>query len=274
MDSPLVSVIIPAYNAEKYLRRCLDSIFAQTFSDFEIIIINDGSNDHTLDIILSYSELYPGKMRVINKLNGGQGAARNEGMKLARGKYIAFVDADDYVADSFLAELYTKAEEESADIVICNYALVRQSKIVKSVKPKIPKDSKDMLVDPDVVPWKQLWKTKMLTESGVKFAEKVFYEDTAFYLMIAPSIKKIAAVNKELYYYVDNGASTVHGKQDKKVGHIFEVMNQVYDYYEKNGLFKTYQDELEYAYVKILLCSQLRLNLYLPQCFLYYKVST
>lgn len=257
MQKPLVSIIVPAYNAEKYLEACLDSILAQTYKNYEVIAINDGSVDSTHNIMKAYRDKFTQKLIIIDKENGGQGAGRNEGIELAKGKYIAFVDSDDLLNDTYLEKLILKAENDSADIVICNYALVRNHEIVKVVYPKIPKDSKDMLIEPDVVPWKQLWKRDVIVKSGVRFAEGVFYEDIAFYLSIAPYIKTISSVPEILYYYIDHGSSTVHGKQDGKVGHIFKIMNQVYNHYVVKNFYDQYKDELEYVYVKILLCSSI-----------------
>lgn len=257
MSDPMVSIIIPAYNAEKYLEKCLNSILNQTYINYEIIAINDGSTDNTLTILKYYSEKSKQNMIIIDKENEGQGAGRNQGIEIARGKYIAFVDSDDYISPTYIENLVLKAEHDNADIVVCNYAIVRNDNIVKEVHPKIPKDSHDMLLDPDVVPWKQLWRKDVIEKSGIRFAERVFYEDLAFYLSIAPYIKRISTVDQVLYYYVDYGASTVHGKQDAKVGHIFTVMNLVYDHYVNSGLYEDYKDELEYVYVKILLCSSL-----------------
>ena len=114
-----ISVIIPVYNAEKYLGQCLDSLIGQTFSDFEIICVNDGSNDSSLDILNNYADKCD-KIKIINIENSGPGPARNKGLDIASGDYITFVDADDWVDKKFLEILYASAIKTNADITECS----------------------------------------------------------------------------------------------------------------------------------------------------------
>jgi glycosyltransferase involved in cell wall biosynthesis len=128
---PLLSIIVPIYKAEKYLNDCLDSILAQTFSDFELILINDGSPDKSGDICNVYA-LKDHRVKVIHKPNGGASSARNAGLDIARGKYIGWVDADDCVAPDMYFTLYNLIENYNADIAECQYFEIRGGKITKS----------------------------------------------------------------------------------------------------------------------------------------------
>ncbi len=115
-----ISVVVPVYNADKYLKDCIDSLLAQTINDFEIILVNDGSTDNSKDICHSFANKYS-NIYVIDKVNGGAASARNIGIKKVKGDYIAFVDADDTVLPTFLEDLYNAAVESNADIAMCDY---------------------------------------------------------------------------------------------------------------------------------------------------------
>ncbi|BCI59804.1 glycosyltransferase family 2 protein [Solibaculum mannosilyticum] len=115
-----VSIIVPVYNVEKYLPKCLDSLVSQTIDDFEILVVNDGSPDRSQDIIDEYSRRYPEKVVSLVKENGGQGSARNMALEIAKGEYIGFVDSDDWVDVTMYEKMYSVAREKNADIVVCD----------------------------------------------------------------------------------------------------------------------------------------------------------
>ena len=120
INNPKVSVIVPVYNVEKYLKRCLDSLINQTLKDIEIIVVNDGSTDNSLDILNKYAE-NDSRIKVIDKENSGVSDCRNIAMKQMKGKYIMFVDSDDWIDNNALEIMYTKIEEEKSDVVMCTY---------------------------------------------------------------------------------------------------------------------------------------------------------
>ena len=119
-NTPRISVIIPVYNVEKYLGKCLSSLVEQTFRDFEIIAVNDGSTDHSLEILRRFEENYD-FITVIDQENKGISLSRNRGMDIARGEYLCFVDSDDFVAPCYLQRLYELCQENKADIACCSY---------------------------------------------------------------------------------------------------------------------------------------------------------
>ena len=123
-----ISIIVPVYNAEKYLVKCLDSLVNQTKKNIEIILVNDGSKDKSIDILNEYKEKYPDMITIISQENQGQSAARNSGIENATGKYIAFVDSDDYVSKNMFEKLYEKAIEKDYDIVASNVNCVYPDK--------------------------------------------------------------------------------------------------------------------------------------------------
>ena len=119
-----VSIIVPIYNVEKYLSKCLDSLVNQTLADIEIIIVNDGSPDNSYKIVKDYLKKYPDKIKYYEKSNGGQGSARNLGLTKATGEYVGYVDSDDYVNLTMYEKMYQKAKKTDADIVMCAHTIV------------------------------------------------------------------------------------------------------------------------------------------------------
>ena len=117
MSDIKVSVIVPVYNVEKYLRQCLDSIINQTLKEIEILCINDGSTDSSPEILKEYEEK-DSRIKIINKKNAGLSAARNQGLELAKGEYVSFIDSDDWINETFCEALYTAAKKYDSDIAI------------------------------------------------------------------------------------------------------------------------------------------------------------
>ena len=257
-----VSVIVPVYNTEKYLEKCLDALVHQTLDDIEIVIVNDGSTDTSVKIIERFKRDYPEKIKFISKENGGQATARNVGIKAASGKYIGFADSDDCVDRSMFEKMYELAEKKSCDMVECNFHFVQETKnglheLKARGNVRNYKNRKDMFIDPQVSPWNKLYRRDVLLESGILFPEGLIYEDTAFYIKTISFIERSAYLDEKLVYYYLRGNSTMNANKSRKVADIFSVLQDILDFYNNKGLFQQYYDELEYFYVKILLCSSL-----------------
>lgn len=254
-----VSVIVPVYNTEQYIEKCLESLVNQTLDDIEIVLINDGSTDESLSIMTKYKEKYADKILLISQENAGQGVARNLGISKCSGEYIGFVDSDDYVNLSMYETMWEKANEENLDLVECRYQYIdeknKELKQYGDVRPY--RDCNDMFIDPLVSPWNKLVKADILKRINSVFAEGVIYEDTAFFLKIIPHIKKSGFVDQALVYHINRGTSTMNANKNKRVGDIFKVLKGIIDYYDKNNYRETYKNELEYFCVKILLCSSM-----------------
>lgn len=257
-----VSVIVPVYNTEKYLRRCLDSLVNQTLKELEIILVNDGSTDSSCQIMNEYESKYPGRMKVYTKENGGQATARNAGIQRSIGNYIGFVDSDDYVDENMFEVMYQAAKRDDSDLVECHYHyLCEEGKKTKEYKTRGDirqyKDQKDMFINPQVSPWNKLYRREILMHQGVDFPEGLIYEDTAFYIKTIPFIQKETFVTEHFVHYFLRGNSTMNANKSKKVGHIIPVLENILNFYKINNFYTTYQEELEYFCVKILLCSSL-----------------
>lgn len=238
-NMPIISVIIAIYNAEEYLNRCFDSILSQTFSDFEVILIDDGSLDKSLEICQSYaSKDY--RLRVIHKENGGVSSARELGVSLAQGEYCIHVDADDFVENSFLEILYQKAKEKNYDLVICDYFFeVKTNKIIRR-NMSVP-DSSDF-TSSDYMQlifngkrtgtlWNKLIRLSLYKKFNVHFPLDIIYcEDVCVLSHILSNDIKLASVDKALYYHCFNKESITR----KLTKEIFGIRQKYINYITSN----------------------------------------
>ena len=243
-----VSVIVPAYNVQKYIRKCLDSLVNQTLKNYEVIIVNDGSTDTTQAIINEYVSKYP-CLKTYEKENGGMSSARNYALKYATGEYIAFVDSDDYVELNFLEEMYNKAKKDDSDVVICDYyALNEEVKRYTTCHMNYSNSKKiEYLLSPPMV-WSKLIKKDIMDK--VRFTEGIFYEDLDICMRLYPYVKRVSFVDKPLYnYYLQHSGSVMTQKAfNNHLLDIFSVLDNC-----KNLLIKKNYSEIEYIYIVHLL---------------------
>lgn len=222
MTSPKVSVVVPVYNVERFLRECLDSVLAQTFTDYEVICVNDGSTDSSPEILEEYVEK-DSRIRVINQENGGLSAARNTGMDNACGEYIAFLDSDDYLDPEMLEKTVAKADAVEADIVIFDYWLYfdstgemgtyRDQGIYSRLNGKVftLEDQPEMAQFIGV--WDRLFRRSFLEEHGSRYPEGRIYEDVTFCVETELVAKRIALLSDHLYYYRRDVAGSITGNE-------------------------------------------------------------
>lgn len=249
-----VSVIVPVYNVEPYLDKCLNTLVNQTLKKIEIIIVNDGSKDNSEKIIEKYLKKYPEKIKYIKKANGGLSSARNEGLKYASGEYIGFVDSDDYVSLNTFNLMYKKAKEKNFDLVVCNLNYVYETK-TKMVSAGLDKDLENedevkkniVFLYPAV--WNKLYKKEIL--DSLKFKEGIWYEDVEFNFRVYPRVKSIGYVDKTLIQYVQR-ESSISKTIDKRLFNYIDNFNGLIRYYQDNNLYNKYYFELEYSYVRYL----------------------
>lgn len=249
-----VSVIVPVYNVEMYLRTCLDSLVNQTLDEIEIIIVNDGSTDQSQIILEEYKKRYPQKIQLLNKENGGQGSARNAGLDVAIGEYIGFVDSDDYVDLRMFEKMYNAATQKNADLVTCNYYYIddRGERKIELYKPQ---KKTDLFFNPWAAPWNKLYRREVLLNNNVKYPELRAYEDTAFYANMIPFVENIVNLDDPLIFQFYRNTSTMNSKQDQRVLLIFDVIDYILEFYKKHNMYDKYLEYLEYFCSKILLSS-------------------
>ena len=255
---PKVSVIIPVYNVEEYIVKCLCSTVNQSLQDIELIFVNDGSTDSSEKYITEYQEIYPKKtIKYFKKENGGLSDARNYGIQQATGEYIAFLDSDDYVEFEAYEYLYEKAKEGDYDMVECNFFWkYPDNRLKKDIGP-IYTTKKEALEKARVVAWNKLYKREIITNSDVLFTKGIQYEDVEFFYKILPKLNKIGFVEKPLVYYMQR-ENSISNTQNEKTRDIFTALGNVIQYYKEKGIYEEYKEELEYTYTRYLLCSSLK----------------
>ena len=248
-----ISVIIPVYNVEKYLSKCLSSIINQTFKDIEIICINDGSTDSSLNILKSYAEK-DNRIIIINKTNHVQGYSRNLGIKIAQSDYIIFVDSDDFILDASALEiLYKDITLNELDVLIYSYEKYYEKKniVFNSLSKKKHlvankiyfsiEDKKDVFSKKSIgVPWNKLYSTNFLQKNKILFNEDYIYEDVIFFYKVIILAQKIGYVNKVLYSYRKTGKSTMSLRDNRNLNIIY-VYAQVKDFLLDNHLYAYYK---------------------------------
>lgn len=252
---PEVSVIVPVYNVEKYLERCLNSLVNQTLQNIEIIIVNDGTKDNSGEIIKKFIEKYPQKIVYLKKENGGLSDARNYGMPYAKGEYIAFLDSDDYVEKDIYKEMYELAKKENSDMVECDFLWEYPNKIREDIGQTY-NGKKEMLEKVRVVAWNKLIRRSILEETKIQFPKGLRYEDVEFTYKLIPYLEKVSFLKKSYIHYTQRENSIIN-VQNEKTKEIFTVLDNVINYYKENDLYEEYKVELEYVYTRYLLCSSL-----------------
>lgn len=245
----LVSIIVPIYNVEAYLRRCIDSILAQTYPNTEVILVDDGSPDNCPAIADSYTEQHS-HIQVIHKVNGGLSDARKTGWKTAKGEYILFIDSDDYILPSMVEELVQAMETQQADLAICGYCtengnnrishqLDYTEKVIektelpeKYIYPLMGK-GKDLNIPGFLCI--RLMKRKLMEERYFVSENQYFMEDHVFDLEYADKINRIAVVNKPLYVYCINRASLSNRYRPNKWKMYVNLHQYFCDYAPRRG---------------------------------------
>lgn len=253
---PKVSVIVPIYNVEKYLEKCINSLLSQTLEDIQIILVNDGSKDNSGNIAKEYEKNNKDRVIYVEKENGGLSDARNYGLKYATGDFIAFLDSDDYIEKNAYEEMYNKAIEENADYVECDFIWEFHNKI--RVDKQYPyKNKKEMLSFVRVVAWNKLIKRQLITDNNLEFPKGLRYEDVEFTYKLIPFVNRFAYVDKPFIHYVQREDS-IANVQNERTAEIFTVLDNVIEFYKKNNIYEEYRNELEYNYARYLLCSSLK----------------
>ena len=239
--SNIISIIVPIYKVEKYLDRCINSILNQTFKDFELILVDDGSPDRCGDICEEYAKKDK-RIKVIHKENGGLSDARNAGLDIAKGEYIGFVDSDDWIEIDMYEKLYYSCELNDSDISIIGvYEINENGNIIDQYIPSLDKIGlKDILKR--APPWNKLFKRELFYNNNLKFKEGRFYEDLELIPKLFIQSKKISCVNYNGYNYLQRSSSTTHVK-DKKILDNLWAYTKIKEYLVNQDLYRDYEIE-------------------------------
>lgn len=269
-----VSVIVPVYQVEAYLPRCLDSILAQTFTDYELILVNDGTKDGCPAIMQAYAER-DSRIRQVHKENGGLSSARNAGLDVARGEYIAFIDSDDYAAPDWLADAVRAADETGAEQVLYNYALVvddqEKGAYLQFASETINVDQLGlanyfyqywMPYKHGQEAWSKLYRRSVIEENGLRYQpnNEVFAEDTLFSAMYLLHTHRIAALSKPYIYYVQRGDSIMGMKKPRLASRLMTLSVRLWEYAKAVGRFNEIKNVLPMLCYDKLITKGIRLD--------------
>ena len=265
--TPLVSIIISVYNTEKYLRQCLESVINQTFKDFEVIIINDCSPDNSYKIIEEFRQK-DNRIIVINsEKNLGLGFCRNQGLKISKGKYITFIDSDDWVKSNYIEILYNNIKQHGADFVSADYMFYNN--VTTKISPNIETITfykkynfynfeitdenikrKILLNTPSIYIWAKIFNRNFLSSKNIFFKIK-FFEDNLFVWETIANAKKFLFINESIYYYRFNRKGSfvyTHKKNFIRYNSaLFENLKKSLIY---NKIYETYKKEF-FSYISI-----------------------
>lgn len=258
-----VSVIIPVYNTEKYLKDCLDSVLASTLEDIEVIAIDDNSKDSSLEILKSYQTQFPNKLKVYhNKENIGQGKTRNIGLKIAQGKYVSFVDSDDFIHNEMLEKMYNAAMSEKKPEVVStriiftkdNYSNSSNFEGVDKITVINPTDDHEKIVDESPSCCNKLFlKSSLVNQEFLN----TMWEDIAFCYSSMFNAKKIVHVNGVAYFYrkkIDEGVSSKGFIPNPHLLDIFKVADNLELATKRTGRYDNFSEEIKT--IQIISCLQ------------------
>lgn len=241
-----ISIIIPMYNVQDYLKECLDSIMTNV-SDYEVLLIDDGSLDNTGDIAMSYAKKYPTTVFYYYKENGGgNGDAKNFGIPLAKKEYILFLDSDDFLKDKAIDTCNNILEATKADILVFDLE-VYYSKSRKFINKIYTRDSSEIsnfeyLTGNIVAAWNKVIRKSIIVENHIYFSSKVWYEDLATTPMYINHANKVYYLSESLYFYRQREASIMHQTEyNPKMMDMIKAISRIYDYFKGSE----YQQEIE-----------------------------
>lgn len=247
-----VSIIIPVYNGEKYIEKCLKSVMQQTYKDIEIIVINDGSKDNTNKIIQAYKEKDKRILYLVQE-NRGVSASRNKAIQKATGEYIVFVDADDTINEDYVEVLVQTIEKENVDIVACGYTDISIYGVLKLndfYKGNVLLSKNDFINDIFIgvggTLWGKIFKNKIIRENNIKMNEEIFMcEDMLFVLEYATKCTSFGAVKENLYYYNRINDNSISSKINfTYYNNFITVIKLIEDILESNKYSRDFIDNI------------------------------
>lgn len=250
---PEIDIVIPVYNVEKYLEHCLDSIFSQSFQNFRIIAVNDGSTDQSGKILEDYVKKYPGKIEVITKENGGQSSARNRGVESSTSPYLMFLDSDDHLKQNMVEKLYEAIKKVDADMAICEFSYVSENGEVIRKSDQQLKENELMnlktmpsLLLADPAPWNKIYKRSLFIENNMRYPEGVWYEDLRCTTKLYAVASKVVYIKDNLYDYIVHTNSVMNNSNWQRQRDILDALKEIIQFYKEKGMINRVKDELEF----------------------------
>ncbi|CDG86475.1 glycosyltransferase family 2 protein [Xenorhabdus bovienii] len=250
-----ISIIIPVYNVEKYIEKCINSIKKQSYNNFEAIVVNDGSTDKSIEKILPIID-HDSRFRILNKKNAGLSSARNQGIENSTGEYITFIDSDDYIHHNFLQDMIEKTIKTDSDICVCDVQTVgEKGNKIKYLKQNIDSENTSLDIYPiyleavSVLPnvGNKLYKKELFNK--IKFPTGRYFEDIAVMHEIIFNTKKICYINKPLFYYVIRENSITQTQNEKYFIDRFWVAEYIREELKNKKIYEKYKKNYAILYL-------------------------
>lgn len=255
-----ISIIIPIYNAEKYLLKCLDALANQTFKDIEILCIDDGSKDKSLRILKQYAS-QDSRFKVFTQTNSGPAAARNLGLKNASGKYLMFCDSDDWYEPNMCEQMYKTIISQNVDVVVCGCNIIDEEKNIRLQEDlsyyqlkyeKKQNITTDVFWNTNVLLWNKIFKTDIIRHYKMSFPTGYEHDDDCFYWQYMIVSQTAYFLQDKLYNYLRRNNSImgkVYNKTNKSIYDQLYVLKYFYDYLQRNHIYQQHQKLFEELYV-------------------------
>lgn len=246
-----ISIIVPCFNNEKYIKRCLDSIVNQTLKDIDIIVVDDGSTDRSAEIVKNIDD---NRIRLFTKKNEGIASARNFGLSKVESEYFGFLDSDDYCEPETFETLINEIKKNNSDLVVCNFLWEFEGASNKNyMQIEGPyKPGKEMMTGLFATLWNKVYKTSFIRSLDYRFVDGYRYEDASFLYKMCPYVNNISFIDKPFFHYTQRKGSITRTYNEKVKDMVF-IFNDLYDYYMKHNLLNDYKDELEYIFIRFFL---------------------
>lgn len=253
---PKFSIIVPMYNVEEYIEKCICSILKQTFTDFELIIVDDGATDKSAEKAQKIADEYPEKIKLIHQENKGLGGARNTGLANATGKYVWFIDSDDSIKENSLEEINAFIEKNQVQMVVFDYCTVNENDTIIDMVYGCDKtdgvfslcEYPEMLFMPNSA-CNKVYERSLFEKTKVLFPEREWFEDLSTIIKVYPFIEKVGYLNQCFYLYFQRSGSIMYNKNTDRNREIISAVDSLINFYKENNLFDKYKDELEYLAV-------------------------
>ena len=242
MSKPKITIIIPVYNVEQYLRQCLDSVVNQTMREIQIICVNDGSPDNSRSILQEYADK-DSRIEIIDKTNGGISSARNAAYPHIRGKYTLFIDSDDWLELDLCEKTYQKSEITGAEMTVFFYSKEQDGSCPMShisLQDKVTiEDKLPVLTHPTA--WSKLWRTDFLLDNKLYFPEGLVWEDNLVHWQAVTLAEKISVLPEQLYHYRFRPASIMQISENSM--QVIPIYSKIYEFLLESGYYATYREE-------------------------------
>ena len=252
------SVVIPVYNVQEYLSACVDSVLQNDLQDYEVILVDDGSTDGVCPALCDrYAADHPELIRVIHQENRGLGGARNTGIEQSRGDYLLFVDSDDTIAPNTVSVLTAAIEKSGADIIAFNlysddgtgkYTPVTANAFLADAPFRL-QERKDFLLSLPSA-WSRAWKRSLFLQTGIRYPEKVWYEDIRTSMKLFAAADRIFTIDDSLYRYLQRPGSIMNSAKLERNREILPAFDDLRRWFTERDLFDTYKDELTFLAVQ------------------------